>query len=169
MNKLFFISVFVLSFNFCFSQTSTEKWNEYKKQYEYYDSNGNMIAYKIYNSYKKQWETYSVQTNTYQPQPVVNTELVQKTLTTLQAKYDANLARLKEEVRSSINFILEDAKKYGYSYEDALKVVEIYKKQYGDVILSGKFDLSSDAQLGKLLKFSVEGCIDLCVRYFPQK
>ncbi len=166
MKKLFLLLVFILSLNFCFSQITTEKWNEYKKQYEYFDSNGNMTAYKVYNAYKKQWETYSVQSNTYQPQPVINTELVQKTLTTLQAKYDANFARLQEQVKTCYIIIQGAAKIKGYSYDDGLKAVNFFKLNYIDKVSYGGYDLSSNATTEKLIDFLSDGSFKIACDYF---
>ena len=49
------------------SQTLTKKYNSNSKQYEYYDSFRNMIAYERYNSNSQQWEYYEVQSS--QPKP----------------------------------------------------------------------------------------------------
>lgn len=168
MNKLFFILLFLFSFNLCFSQTSTEKWNEYKKQYEYFDSNGNMTAYKVYNSYKKQQETYTIQTNNYNPQPVVNTELVQKTLSTLQSRYDANFARLKKDVEKFTMYIYATAKSKGYGYEDSNKAVNLYKLNYVDKVSNGGYDLSSNTLTDKLSTFLLDGAIKVGCDYFKE-
>lgn len=167
MNKLFFILVFVFSFNFCFSQTSTERWNEYKKQYEYFDSNGNMTAYKVYNSYKRQWETYTVQSNNYQPQPLVNTELVQKTLSTLQDRYDYNFGLLNKIMNNILESFLIEAREKGYSKEYGLKVAEIYKTNYINKVLNSNYDLSSKATTDSLAKYLMDGAVSVSMKYFP--
>ena len=164
MKKLFFILLF--SFNFCFSQTSTEKWNDLKKQYEYFDSNGNMTAYKVYNSFKKQWETFTVQPNNYQPQPVVNTELVQKTLSTLQSKYDDNFAKLKKEVGEATTYIYVTAKANGYNYEAATKAYNFYKLNYIDKVSNGGYDLSSNTLTDKLSVFLSDGALKVGCDFF---
>ncbi|GAA3773234.1 hypothetical protein GCM10022423_29630 [Flavobacterium ginsengiterrae] len=56
-------------------------------------------GYKQYNTYKNQWEYYDNRTQSqgYQIQPAqssVNLDLVQKTLSYKQSKYDVNLKRI---------------------------------------------------------------------------
>jgi hypothetical protein len=40
-----------------YAQQITEKWNEYEKRYEYFDSSGKMTAYKSYNRMKNNGNT----------------------------------------------------------------------------------------------------------------
>ena len=165
MNKLFFILLFLFSFNFCFSQTSTERWNDYKKQYEYFDSNGNMTAYKVYNSYKRQWETYTVQSQTPR---YTDISLIDNTLSTLQARYDANFARLKEDVGNFTMYIYATAKLKGYNYEDSVKAVNYYKLNYVDKVSNGRYDLSSNALTDKLSTFLLDGAVKVGCDYFKK-
>lgn len=168
MNKL--ILVFVFSINYCFSQTSTEKWNEYKKQYEYFDSNGNMTAYKVYNSNKNQWETYNVNSNSgYQIQPAqqsVNVPLVQKTLSTLQGKYDNNLIRVKNNIQNiytNIDYIIIKEMTYGepkeldYKYSERVK--NIFYTDYIKNVENKKYDFSNNSLTDNVIIYLKEGSI----------
>lgn len=49
---------FLFLMNSAQTPSSSKKWNDYYKRYEYLDSHGTLIAYEKYNEYKKQWEYF---------------------------------------------------------------------------------------------------------------
>lgn len=85
-----------------FAQTSTEKWNDYNKRYEYFDSNGKMTAYKTYNTYLRQWETYNVNSNSGFEKTKIksnfNAELADRVLAKEQKNYDDGVLLVKAKV-----------------------------------------------------------------------
>ena len=92
--KFTFILLFFCSF--LYSQDITEKWNDYRKQYEYFDSTGKMVAYKIYDSYKKQWETYTVKSNnTPNKNEESAVDILGKAATVKQARYNTNHKKIQ--------------------------------------------------------------------------
>jgi hypothetical protein len=100
MKKLFF-SIFLLAGVYCFSQTTTKKYNSMTKRYEYFDSRGSMIGYEFYNSMTRQWEYYNAeQRQPYQyrdPAPV-DLSATFKAQSTLQNRYDNNQQKAQATV-----------------------------------------------------------------------
>lgn len=110
MKKLLFL-IFLFS-TLSYSQNLVEKFNSYQNRYEYFDANGNMIAYKTYNTYKKQWETYYIQTNKTYKRIDENFELQYKIMAEKQKKYDLN----RKEVEKRVTY-LNGALEYAIFYD----------------------------------------------------
>lgn len=113
MKSRLIIFMIYLSIN-TFAQTSTEKWNDLYKRYEYFDSNNRMTGYKQYNSIYQRWEYFDLKQNNntegyeiQQPTSSVNINLVNNVLTNLQRKYD--------------NMTAEEKRKYSESYDYSQK------------------------------------------------
>ena len=166
MKKLLFILILIFACTFSYSQNSVEKWNNLTNRYEYFDSNGNMTAYKVYSSLRHQWETYNVQQTNYTPQSSFNTDLAERTLSTLQARYDKNLSRLKEASNNSNRYIYLTAKVQGYTYEDAKAAANVYIVNYHNKVMKGGYDLSSTSLTDELITFLANGADKINCDYF---
>lgn len=178
MKKLFFLLIFLFSFNFSFSQNYTEKWNSYKNQYEYYDSNGNMIAYKTYNSYKEQWETYYTNSNNngykiQEPQESVNEKLVKEALKARQERYDLNLLRLKNKIKkiySNIDYIVLEFDRddvpteMDYKYAGYLK--NLFQNQHVKIVEQIGYDYSKNSVTDDVISYLENGSIQIITKEF---
>jgi tetratricopeptide (TPR) repeat protein len=106
-----FLLVFMLfSFSLSYAQTQTEKYNSILNRYEVFDSNGNMIAYKVYNNILRQWEYNEVNSSNssssyYDNIPIYepNLDLIHKVLAKKEAQYNAQLNRKRQISISNYN------------------------------------------------------------------
>ncbi len=135
------VILLLLSFS-AYSQSYTEKWNSLSSRYEFFDSNGNMIAYKAYNSLSRQWETYNVKTQSnYQPESSINQPLLERVLTSKQAKYDNNSQRVS-------NFITDTRELLNSSSLDrglVQRIKDRFNNEYLRIYYNESVDLSSKA------------------------
>jgi len=169
MKKLFFAVLFLFVFSFSFSQNIIEKWNNLTNRYEYYDSNGNMVAYKVYNSLKGQWETYNIQQTNSSPQSSINVDLAEKTLNTLQARYDSNILKVRDKIKyifKSIDYLVLDVMTKGenpteldYKYAEHLKY--LFKEQYVNNVEKSGYDYSKNNITYEVLMYLENGSISL--------
>ncbi len=125
----------------------TEKWNSYNNRYEYFDSYGNMTAYKVYNSYLKRWETYSVNS---QNQGSFNTQLA---ITALQKK-EESYKRGKQLIDEKINErYSEIASTFSNLHGEVGYFKNVYYNKVVLVVLNKKLDYSISSNVDWALKF----------------
>lgn len=158
--KKFFILSSLLFASFCFSQSVTKKYNPYQKQYEYYDSSGNMIAYERYNSYSKQWEFYDLKTSKRQPYQYRNPAPVDisslgNAATALQNRYNNNQAR----IQSTLDYIVEKLDNISKTEEERKYIKNLFTEKCVKKSLSLDFKLSSDYQTQQWIDFLYD-CIN---------
>lgn len=104
--KSFLILLFVLSSFSVFSQDLYEKYNDLQNRYEYYNSNNELVGYKIYNDLQGRWEYHKVnqgrkgrERNIYgKPISTDNTDLVREVLSAKQGRYDNNVNALQNHI-----------------------------------------------------------------------
>lgn len=153
MKKIFFCFLFLFLFTSIYSQTYTEKYNSLNNRYEFFNSSGSMIGYKIYNSLNQRWETYMTNTSNTNTtiESNVNIPLAMKALSITQGRYDTNLAR--------VNGLIESLKTRLYNSSlDATTVQNIrtrFNTEYTSQI--GKYDLSSNATTQKVINWLESG------------
>lgn len=139
----------------CFSQVMTEKWNSYNNRYEYFNSYGNMTAYKVYNSYSRQWETYTVNS---QNQGSFNTELAMTALQKRQNAYDKGKQLINNKIQAGYN---EIESFYLTKYQAGqlfIKVVKSqYKNNYVNFILNQGLDYSKGDNVDYALRILEDG------------
>jgi hypothetical protein len=132
-----------------YAQQITEKWNEYEKRYEYFDSSGKMTAYKSYNPYEKQWEYFTVpQKTAYQPQSNVNIPLAKESMSSRQKAYDSN----KQKIQSVIDGIYRSYDKIGIPNVEVMARSR-FDKECIQVINAGKYDLSSNSKTDEIINW----------------
>ncbi|MDX6181929.1 hypothetical protein SGQ44_18285 [Flavobacterium sp. Fl-77] len=152
-----------------FAQTATEKYNTYLKRFEYFDSRGNLTGYKQYNSYLNQWEYYENKHQGYeikQPQSSIDVDLVQKTLSSKQSRYDYNLKRIQESINSSTLYLYASSKNKGYSYEESKRSVTEFEAYYVNKVRYGKYDLSYNSVADDLIGFLSKGALKIACDNF---
>jgi tRNA A37 N6-isopentenylltransferase MiaA len=136
--------------NTMFSQTLVEKWNDYYNRYEFFDSKGNMIAYKKYNTLLRQWETYNV--NNTQTKSIFNAELADKALAKEQKAYDDG----KRALQTKINEIYRRISETFDSENDHGFVKMVQNTYYNEVVvpLANKgIDYSKKSNLDNALDY----------------
>lgn len=155
MKKLPSILLLFITFNFCYSQSLVERWNQYNNRYEYFNSYGNIVAYKVYNQYKNQWEIFNVNSQNDYPkvQSSVNLPLIQQALVSKQQRYDKN----KETIQSCINSIFDVFKTLANNNETYIKISNRFTNEYVNEINNIPYDLSSDAISSSILKYLLDG------------
>lgn len=107
--------------------------------------------------------------NPYQIQPAqsyVNLDLVQKTLSLKQVKYDSNLKRIKEAVDSSTMYIYACSKNKGYTYEEGKRSVTEFDVYYVNKVRYGGYDLSYDSVTDNLIAFLSKGAFKIACDNF---
>lgn len=94
---------------FCFSQTTTKKYNDLRNRWEYYNSSGQMVGYEKYNSLREQWEYTDLSQNVSSrvhnygdPQSTFDTDLAIMALAAKQKQYNQR----KEYRNQKIKYIL---------------------------------------------------------------
>jgi len=150
-------TVLFLLFSVCvYSQDYTQKWNEYYKRYEYFDSQGNMTGYKTYNSYTNTWEYFSVKSQgAYNPtKSNINIELTQRALNSRQERYNANKQILQNVIDKSYSYMRTFASN-DQIYE---KVSSRFTNEYFNKINGNSYDLSSKSVTDSLINFLMKGC-----------
>jgi hypothetical protein len=95
-------------------------------------------------------------------------ELLNKTLTSLQAKYDSNLKKIKEEANMAMHYIYACGKTNGFSYDESNKAYNIFYSDYVKVINYGKYDLSSNATTEKIISFIRDGAFKISCEHLDE-
>ena len=158
------ISLLVLLFTInSFSQTMTEKWNSLYERFEYFNSNGTMVGYKKYNSLYNRWDYYDLKT-TNTSRSSVDLELVDNVLSSKQAKYDANLLKIKETINQCEIYIATLYKNNGGTWETYLNARNRFHDYYVSKV--GKYDLSNKLTFQQVDKFLYDGVIKIGCDYF---
>ncbi len=143
--KLVFLTVLSLCTMSSYAQTRTEKWNEWSKRYEYFNSRGTLVGYKIYNYYQRQWEYFdlSQNDNSRNPQRATSVDYGIQVAGMLQARYDNNMAEIRviindylemarQNIREAPNKINEEAW-INVVYDFQTKCVDKFYKNPGDL------------------------------------
>lgn len=144
----------ILSINFCFSQTLTKKYNSNSKQYEYYDSFRNMIAYERYNSNSQQWEYYEVQSS--QPKPYQYRDPAKLDLSPMinaasikQNQYNNNLINVQNRI-SQIN---NDINNLNLSDSQKSEILNLFSESIAKNLNGKSFDYSSSNETNRIIKW----------------
>lgn len=114
-----------------FGQDVYEKYNNIQNRYEYFNSNHQMVGYKVYNSIQERWEYHSVEKNqrkrrnSYSSEPVSTFDagLAYKVLASKQASYDKNVA----DVRRHLEKLQDQFEQYG-NYKKEQKALNMYSE-----------------------------------------
>lgn len=136
-----------------YSQTYTERYNQYQNRYEYFNSNGNMVGYKVYNPYQRQYEYYTV--DSYQ-QPVrtdENFDLLVQVQLNKQKRYDYNYQRIQNAIRDISTYISNEVP----DYNKAREIKDKMNAQYISKIQNKSVDLSIDSNAVSIINFLTDG------------
>ena len=87
MKNLIFAFVALFS-SYLFSQDMTEKYNDLYGRYEYFDKNGNLVAYKKYNDLYGRWETFFLNAEKRSERKDENFDLLFKVMEMKQKRID---------------------------------------------------------------------------------
>ncbi|WP_336688487.1 MULTISPECIES: hypothetical protein [unclassified Chryseobacterium] len=148
--KKIFISVMLLVGAFCFSQSVTERYNSLYRRYEYFNSSGNIIGYKLYNSLTRQWEYYDLKSTEYQRQPRQygeyiqpnNLGLIESALQQKQQNYDKNF----QFVKSKIEYMINDIRKWDIDTNVKYQIINQFKDAISKNLDSRDIDYGSNEQ-----------------------
>lgn len=99
---LLFLSLSSSLFVFGQIPTSTKKWNDTFKRYEYYDQRGNLVGYEKYNSSSRQWEYYS-QNNDYRKRQTIDLEY--PTISSSDIEYAKSVAYAEAARKKQVNAV----------------------------------------------------------------
>lgn len=151
MKTLLFFLFFSIS---CFSQNLTEKWNSYLNRYEYYNSNSQLIGYKVYNSYTRTWEYYDTkQTQSQVVRQDENFELWANVLASKQQKYDSN----RKQIQMTVDAIYKRIPELGYPNDFSNNVLEEFETNYIDKLNSSNYDLSDNNKATEIINWLYSG------------
>lgn len=117
-----------------YAQSYTEKYSTFNNRYEYFNSQGTMVGYKYYDSFNNNWVykdlTEKPKSTYIEP---INTKLVQRTLTSLDSRYDDNVRKVKnaiDDIENEVNK-LPNSKNIIYRFKnETLKTVNSTKMDY---------------------------------------
>ncbi len=91
---LFALGLFTTSLLIAQVPSSTKKWNDLDKRYDYFDSERTLVGYEKYNAYTKQWEYFSKSDeNKRQPKYRSNAQLEYPTLSSSDIEYARAVAQ----------------------------------------------------------------------------
>ena len=152
MKTILFFLLFTLTVS---AQTLTEKWNNITKQYEYYNSNGDLVGYKKYNSINKSWEYYDAnpQPNYYTPKSNINVELTQRVLEHKQNQYDNNV----KGVQNAINDLRNQVQSLGVDNSVIEKIKNRFNKEYIDKLNNTRYDYSNSNTASQIINWLYSG------------
>ncbi|RWX00881.1 hypothetical protein [Flavobacterium cerinum] len=151
--KNFLLLCGLLLYSVSFAQTLTEKWNSYNKQYEYFNSNNQMIGYKKYDSYTKSWLYYDVKPQVYEPKSNINLELTQQVLASKQQRYNYN----KSLVQNAVNEMYKVIDETESSQESAKAIKSILNRDYISKLNSMQIDFSNDVTTDNIVSWLWDG------------
>ncbi len=110
MKRIYLIFIVIFSANLLFAQTYTEKYSSIRERMEYFDANGNMIAYKKWNRIRGEYEiTYLNKSRKksrydFEYTPEYNMKLLARTIEYKQKRYDKN----KQKANYVAKILLDD-------------------------------------------------------------
>jgi hypothetical protein len=163
MRKLILLLLAILFSLQVYSQTMYEKYNNYNNRYEYFDTYGNMIGYKIYDRSNDRWVYYK----NNQPDNDLHLTETAKYIGTvqaqMQAKYDYNYQRLTNSIEALQNKINKS------SYSDYVKksCIDYFNMKCIKGLSSMKVDLTDISETTRLIKWfndSMDYFIDFYVK-----
>lgn len=155
MKKLIFSSCILLG-QLWFSQTATKKFNSFQNQYEYFDSNGNMIGYEKYNSFSKQWEYYTTNNTSQSRQPTqyrdpqqLDISALGNAMTTKQNNYNYNV----QQLQNAVNTISDQIKNLDLSYEQRKLISDTFQQNCVNEINRTRINYSSANETNRIIKW----------------
>lgn len=156
MKKILIAILF--TYQFSLAQTSTEKWNSLYNRYETFDSNGNMISYKVWNSIHQRWETYtgSSQNTGYVPNKKRtddNFELLKTTMESKQSKYNYNKQRILKYISDT-----RDLLNSSNLHSDLVNsIANRFNAEYLKPYYNNSYDLSYDSVTQNVINWLSNG------------
>ena len=92
-----------------------------------------------------------------QPTSSFNVELAEKTLSTLQNRYDANHQRVKDAEQQCSDFIATQVKKYNKDYNTYIKINNRFVREYVNPVRREGYDYSNTNLTNKVIDFLIDG------------
>ena len=157
---------------FCFSQTTTKKYNSFYSRYEYFDSKGNMTGYEKYNSFTKQWEYFTTNTPAQSRQPTQYREPAKLDLgidvynQQMALKQNRNNNAQPVITNNNINANSTDSDKSSsilqYKKESSDKFLNIYDQNFRELDIAAKknYDRISHTLIANIISKSYKEKLD---------
>jgi len=151
MKKLFLLLILQICLQ-SNAQTLTEKYNSIMNRYEYFDSEGKLVGYKVYDNLGAQWKYYDSSktknnpTNSYiQP---INLNLLNKSLSSIQQRYNLNTTKVQEAI-NDIATRITNLKLEADTYE----IVKFRFDKSLEYLNSQKFDYTKNVVTQNAIKY----------------
>lgn len=167
--KIVFLTMIILCTISSYSQNRTEKWNEWSKRYEYFDSRGTLVGYKIYNNYKRQWEYYDLtqNENSRNPQRATSVDYGIQVAGMLQARYDSNMAEIQRLINEFRQKTISSSENAPNKIEEEAWIHAGYDFQvlYVEKFMNNTGDLSSRNRTEKIKTWLTNAYNNLVLKY----
>ena len=163
MKNLIFLFVLVFFGLNSYCQTMTEKYNSYSGRYEYFNSNGTMVGYKVWDSYASAWKYYDVK---QQDNGVADhAREMGRGQAQMQARYDYNYERLTTCI-TNLTEGVKNSPNSSYVKTNSLSDFQTKCLKYLDTKV--KVNLTDNSQTTQIINWLTTSMGDL-VRFYKQK
>lgn len=147
--KNIFKFLFLMVTTFSYSQSYSEKWNNLENRYEYFNSQGYMVAYKSYDNINRQWNYYEVrQQEVFKPTSSVNLPLVQQVLATRQNAYNTNAQRINDAVSDMRNWLNNS----NIDEDTKIMIRHTFNKFHLEPMYANGYDFSDTAFVNQIIQ-----------------